>query len=395
MAFGNIRRLLIFHNLRMYLRILSSCLTTFGLGTWFFYYLLKIPAKLLYVRFTLFLDNIFFPKYRNVKVEKPIFIVGQGRSATTFMHEILTQTEEFVVFKNWEIRHPSLTARRLLQHSRALRTLVDVFITELHLTPHRVKQAIQKRLQRKGSFKSHQQFLEGIAQEEEHLFNHVLDTQFITFCTPLGFCKKGYPELVFHDEQPHQEKSVRFLKSCFKRQIYHTGRKQIIAKINTIPFRIKSMLKVFPDLRIIYLIRSPVEQTISHLSLHRRIIDENFGLDNIPAARLQQYRKHRYENNILYYKHVDKLLRNNEVPRGQMIQITYDSIRNELGKVLDRIKDFTGLEFSPELEERLREQVKRQSSYKRKHENLPLEAFSLTEEKVRADFDFVFQRYRF
>jgi len=51
-----------------------------------------------------------------------------------------------------------------------------------------------------------------IAQEEELLFLHILDTQFLTLETPLGFSKNGYPELCFNDDQPHQEKSVLFLK---------------------------------------------------------------------------------------------------------------------------------------------------------------------------------------
>lgn len=56
---------------------------------------------------------------------------------------------------------------------------------------------------------------ETIAQEE-NLFLNMLDTQFIAAGTPIGFAKRGYLELCFHDDQPHREKSVCFIRDCFR-----------------------------------------------------------------------------------------------------------------------------------------------------------------------------------
>ena len=78
---------------------------TFGIGIWFFYYLLKIPVKIVYIHLTLFLDNILFPGYRNVQIENPIFIIGHPRSATTFLHKTLKQTDEFLVFKDGKVNY--------------------------------------------------------------------------------------------------------------------------------------------------------------------------------------------------------------------------------------------------------------------------------------------------
>ena len=388
----------------MYLKILSSCLDTFGIGVWFFYYLVKIPIVIIYINISLFLDNIFFPKYRHVKIEKPIFIIAHPRSGTTFLHTILTKTEDFLVFKNWELNNPSLTIRKFLRHSKRLQFLFSL-IFDFRSTPELVKRAIKNKKERigetdkndkiGGTVQSHERKLKAIAQEEEILFIHALDTQFLPTVTPIGFVKKGYPELCFNDEQPHQEKSVLLLKDCFKRQIYLTGKKQIIAKMNFSLFRIKTLLKFFPDAKIIYIARSPLETIPSHLSLHRGLLDRYFGLNNIPGAKLQQYFEHRYQYNILFYKHFDYLMNNNEIPKNQILEITYNAIKNDLWNVIQRIKSFTNLDLSPELTDILKKQVKEQSSYKREHENLPLEAFNLTEDRIRSDFDFVFKRYGF
>ncbi|GAJ05267.1 unnamed protein product, partial [marine sediment metagenome] len=81
--------------------------------------------------------------------------------------------------------------------------------------------------------------------------------------------------------------------------------------------------------------------------------------------------------------------------KNQILEITYDSIKNDLWNVIQQIKSFTDLQLHPELEDMLKKQDKEQASYERKHENLPLEAFNLTEEKIRSDLNFVFKRYGF
>ena len=340
----------------------------------------------------MFLDNIFFPKYRHVKIEKPVFIFGHPRSGTTFLHTILTQTEDFLVFKHWEFNHPSLTIRKFLKLSRWLQTLF--LIIDFRLTPHRLKLAIKNRKDvRGGPLQRQKNKLESITQEEEPLFLHILDTQFLPLVTPIGFVERGYPELCLNDEQPHREKSVLFLKNCFKRQIYYTGKKQIIAKLNFSLFRIKTILKVFPDAKIIYISRSPLETIPSHLSLQRRILGRYFGLENIPDDALQLYYKHRYQNNLLFYRHFEEIMDNKIIPEDQLLEISYNSIKNDLWNVVQGIKNFANLQYRPELEDMLKKQDEEQSSYERKHENLPLETFNLTEEKIRTDFDFFFKRY--
>jgi len=116
-------------------------------------------------------------------------------------------------------------------------------------------------------------------------------------------------------------------------------------------------------------------------------------LDNIGEERLKQYFEHRYQNNLLFYRHYENLMNNNEMPSDKIMEITYPSIRNDLAGVLQQVKDFAGLQFSPELEKKLKDQAENQSSYKRPHKNLPLETFNLTEEKIRSDFGFVYKRH--
>jgi len=36
-----------------------------------------------------FLDEIFYPDYKKQKIEKPVFIIGNPRSGTTFLYDLM------------------------------------------------------------------------------------------------------------------------------------------------------------------------------------------------------------------------------------------------------------------------------------------------------------------
>jgi hypothetical protein len=381
------------HYLKIYLRIMAACLKTFGWGLYFLYFLFKIPVKLLYVHTFMLLDHLFFPGFRKVQIKSPVFIIGHPRSASSFFHEVLTATDEYVVFDNWELHNPSLTLKKLIGRRRLLMILSN-FISDFRFTPHRIRwEAAKHRGGLKGKVEEHKERLGFIAQEEEMLFLNVLDTQFVALATPIGFSERGYPELVFNDDQPHQDASVRYLKGCFKRQIYHSGKRQVIAKVNSSIFRIRTLLKHFPDAKFVFMLRSPIDTQRSHLSLHHRILDNHYGLKNIPAERYELYFKHRYQYNRLSYRRLVDILEGGSLPGERFRVVTYKSIQEDLWGTVQGLMAFLEIEISPELEGRIRSQHVRQADYRRPHTNLPLEAFGLSEEKIRQDFDFYFEKY--
>ncbi len=285
--------LLLFHCLKMYRKILSDSFKTFGLRSWVFYfYLLKIPAKLGFVHFSLFADKLFFPKYQDVKIEKPVFIIGHPRSATSFFHALLTSSGDFLSFKNWEIYNPSIVGKKMFGSFRMLQ-LLSQFISDFRYTPYRIEKEIKRH--REGlrgkirSIKGKTEFLG--SKEEEFLFSHILDTQFLAVDTPIGFSENGFPELCFADEQVHQERSVLFFRDLFKRQSYCTGKKQIMAKLNFSLFRLKTLLKFFPDAKIIFIVRSPLETINSHLSAQLEGIGSSYDLKKISDDKKNNFLK--------------------------------------------------------------------------------------------------------
>ena len=342
-----------------------------------FYYLMCALLTLLFLSinyfitsFFLFLDNLFFPAFRRIKVEKPVFIIGHPRSGTTFLHRLFTQSDEMAAFKSWHLFCPALTQRFLM---RPLFTFL-IQKNRAEIIPEAV-----------GTHMTLDK-----AEEEELLFLHNFDTQFIVLA--LGFIDDSFRDLRFHDLQPRKRriKSVKLLKSCFQRQIFYTGKTQIFAQMHYSTHRIKTLLEVFPDARFIYIDRTPYDTLPSYFSLlfyafhkyskHKKFLTQDFN----------RYIEYRYQASKELYQYFNDIWHNDKTVRDNVLIVPYDMLRNDLVAVYKNIVAFTGIETSKEIEDAVEKESKKQKQYKRKHSVKKLEEFGIDENRLKDDFAFYF-----
>lgn len=362
--------------LQIYYRILISAWKTFGLGLIFWRWLILLPLFLGFTHLTLFLDKIFFPQYQKVNVKKPIFIIGNPRSGTSFLHNLLTQTEDFVSFKTWEIFFPALTARVLVK------PLIN------YLIRHNLTQIMPES-------SGHGLYLDRV-EHDEFLFVHKLDTQFLLLLSPLGLDEREYPELRLYDRQPDSRRyrSVKFFQECLKRQIFYTQKQQVVAHIHFSTCRIKTLLKTFPDAKFIYLLRSPQETIPSHLTLEYNTFKNQNRLKNIPEPKLKQYFERRYRYDIELYRYFYEL-QETEIPPQNIMVLPYERLCSDLEQSFIQIEQFTGIKPSDRLRKAVKKQAEKQKVYRRQHKIIDLQQFGLTREKIAQDFDFIFEKYNF
>ena len=360
--------------LKIYFRTLMVCWKIYGPGKVFFGWLLGEPLMRLFTFFTLFLDRIFFPGFRRIKVKNPIFIIGHPRSGTTFLHHLLTQSGEAAAFKCWHLLFPALSARTLLRP--LIHHLIKTGRGEMMPEETGHKMALDK------------------VEEEEMLFLHNYDTQFVA-AGLLGLDDREYPELHKQDQQPRTRRyrSLRFLHGCFQRQIYYTGNPQIIAQTHFSTHRIKTLLEFYPDAKFVYIIRNPHHVVPSFLSLLHNSIDFRWGLAKIPPDILQQYNERRYQAMIALYRYFYDLQKNNELPADRVMVLTYDLLRTDLVKAFNRIVEFTGIRASDQLSQAVAHKAKNQQQYQRTHKVKDLAVFGLSRERLTKDFSFVFDEY--
>ena len=361
--------------LKVYYRILISSWENFGFGFIFWRWLLIAPLFFLFTHFTLFLDRIFFPQYRQVQVNNPVFIIGNPRSGTSFLHRLLTKTQEFSAFEAWHLFFPSITARVLLK------PLITYLIKNNRGTIL-------------SSQDGHELSLDKV-EHDEFLFMHKLDTQFVFVLSPIAFDDREYPEIRFHDQQPEsrRQSSVRFFKACLQRQIYYTGKQQVISHGHYSTHRIKTLMESFPDAKFIYLARTPYETIPSHLSIDSNAIDHSMGIKNIPTSKLKQYFQRRYCYDIELYRYFYDLHKNQVISEDRVMILRYDELCSSLQNAFEKIVAFTGIKPSDQLRQAVERQAQIQKGYKRKHKVMSLEEFDLTKEQIANDLSFVFEEY--
>ena len=361
--------------LQVYYQILASARETFGLGLIFWRWLLFLPLYLLFTHTTLFLDKIFFSRYQKVDIKNPVFIIGNPRSGTSFLHTLLTQTEDFVSFKTWEIFFPALTARVFVKP-------IINFLIRRNLT------------QIMPESSGHGLYLDRV-EHDEFLFVHRLDTQFLLLLSPLGLSDREYPELRLYDRQPDSRRhgSVEFFKECLKRQICYSKKTQVIAHIHFSTCRIKTLLETFPDAKFIYLVRSPLETIPSHLTLEYNTFKHQNRLHNIPEAKLKRYFERRYRYDLELYRYFYERQKKGEISPENVMVLPYNHLCSDLAASFSKIEQFTGIKATTSLRQAVTKQAEKQKKYRRQHKIIDLQKFSLSQEQIARDFNFVFLEY--
>ena len=323
------------------------------------------------------LDRLFFPAWRRQRVERPVFIIGHPRSGTTMLHRSLTAADDFVVFKFWHLLVPSLTSRKLVGPiiENLIRQGKDVIVPKTvgHL------------------------FSLGAVDEEDFLFLFHALTQFYPPLDGLAFSEQDFTDIVFCDALPAKlrRESMDWFDGCLRRQILFTGRQRIVAKMNYSALRVRTLLEAYPDARIVYLVRSPLDTIPSHLSLHQNACYHQWGKDRLPADVLNRYIRRRYEHNVSLYRYVEDLLSAGDLPESQVITVRYEDMMQDLEGEVGRVAAFCNLDLSDALRSSIAEQANVQRGYKREHSIHKMEDFGLTRADVLRDLGFIFDRYGF
>ncbi|MGE5464395.1 MAG: sulfotransferase family protein [Syntrophothermus sp.] len=212
-----------------------------------------------------FLDDILFPGYKTQIIEKPLFIIGNLRSGSTFLHRLLSRdTESFTSLTTWDIYlAPSVTEKKITKFFSRLDRKLGGHV-------HRLLHAFDERTL--GKYKIHRiSFFQ--PEEDENILLHIWDSFWVSFMFPFMDEMPNYRH--FDEALPPERKRriMKFYKSMLQRHLYATGKKYFVAKNPAFSPKIGTLLEFFPDARIIYLARNPLDMlpsTVSWINYARR-----------------------------------------------------------------------------------------------------------------------------
>ncbi|HVN92351.1 MAG TPA: sulfotransferase [Terracidiphilus sp.] len=325
------------------------------------------------------LDEIFFSAYWEQQIEKPLFIVSNFRSGSTFVQRTLARDEStFTCLRTGDIYlMPSITQRRvfsLLSHidrllgrifEKTLRRLDRISLGRLNIHPF-------------GLFDP---------EEDEHLFFYVWSTFFAGFVFP--YLDELPPYQYFDTEIPRAERErlMAFYRRCIQRHMYSKGGCFYLAKNPLFSARIESLLETFPDARIVYLVRNPLEMLPSTISLFSYMWRLFSDPDEKYPHREEILRWTQY-----WYDHPLEVI--DRTSPGQSMIVRYDDLMQTPDIVFRSIYSRFGYPRSEQLETILRDAAAEAQAHTSSHE-YSYEAMGFTREQIVREFAHIFARFDF
>ncbi len=335
-------------------------------GLWLFWIILG-PLFYFFTRLCLLLDTIFYPELWKMKIEKPVFIMGHPRSGTTFFQKQIYSTGQVTMFSTWEMALPSLLQRKFFSPVIWILEKLNLDLVQSARKGHEI------RLQE--------------VEEDEGLFLHRLDTEMVTTFAPWLLIDDEFSDIGFRlgwNDARENHRSLKFFRECLKRQILYTGKRQIVAKANPSVFRLESILDVFPDAKIVYIVRAPHKTMRSFMSFTNRFVEPVLS-----EKEQEEFFQKKYQWSVRLYHYFEDIKQH--IPEQQLLVIPFDELTTDLHDALERFFKFTDIHPGKQFWQEFYQEEN--GSHQKKHTNQPLESFGISHDDVEEDLGFIWKRY--
>ncbi|MBK7451139.1 MAG: sulfotransferase [Anaerolineales bacterium] len=326
------------------------------------------------------LDDILFPAYKNHPIEKPLFILGNFRSGSTFLHRLLSRdTETFTSLTTWDIYlTPSVTQKKITQFVARLDN--KYFGRSLHRALFAFDRATL------GKIKIHPiSFFQ--PEEDENIHMHVWDGYFVTFLFPF---MDEFPDYIHFDtalSPEHKKRIMTFYRSMLQRHMYATGKKYFVAKNPAFSAKIETLTEFFPNARILYLARNPLDMlpsTVSWINYARnQFTGPNDGY--LYIDEILEMTRHWYHHPLQYI---------DTHPSPRNLIVNYDDLIQRPEQVIRGFYEQFGYPDKPGLPIIIDQAVKETLTFSSDH-SYSYEKMGFTREGIVERYKDIFERFNF
>jgi len=318
----------------------------------------------------LILDKAFFPKLRKPKIIKPIIIVGNPRSGTTFLQRYLIKSGLGIGSELWQIIYPS----RLLQ--KMIRPLLPLL--------EKISPA------RHHSTAAHKTSLSSVETDDVGLLFKYFDGFFL-YGFILAFDNKDLFNFFDPKVRNTNKRDFNWFEIVWSRIVFGQN-KPYLGKLFSLSTSLPAFQKRFSDAKILYMIREPLNVIPSGLSLVTGVLDKRFGFWNLDKEIRDQYLLRLYNALVELLKRFHYDWVNNNIDKSKVLIVRYDKMMSNFDGLMNDILKFVDVEPSDELILEIKKTTIDQKNYISKHK-YDLKKFNLTEQKIKADCHFVYDTF--
>ena len=224
------------------------------------------------------LDKVFFPSLRKTRVTRPIVLVGNPRTGTTFLQRFLSDEGFGSGMELFLMLYPSL----LLQ--KALRPILPLLEK---LSPAKFH-----------STEAHETSLSSVETDDVAVLFRYIDGFFL-----YGFFLSFEEEDALPNFDPRirdtSERDFAWLETLWQRSLILHGAERNVAKLFSVAVRLPKFLERFPDAQVLYMARDPLSVIPSSMSLVIGVLDRAFGFWSLPEPVKRRWLDRMYKAWIL------------------------------------------------------------------------------------------------
>tara|TARA_X000001036_G_scaffold304205_1_gene283178 strand:+ start:2071 stop:3165 length:1095 start_codon:yes stop_codon:yes gene_type:complete len=308
-------------------------------------------------------DWIFYPTRLTKEVTRPILIVGNPRSGTSFIHRYLVNNGFGTGSRLYQMVFTSIVLQKIIKP--ILPILEKVSPAKFH------------------SDEVHKTSLNAIETDDPSLLFRFFDGFFL-YAFILSWAKVDLLDWFQPKIRDNSKRDFNWLDTMWRRTLISSRSDRMIGKLFSISVNIPAFLNRFPDAKLLYMIRDPLNVIPSGLSLVTGVLDGVFGFWNLPKDKRQFYIDRLYTALVeLQLRFYDDWI-NGRIDKNKVMIVKYDMMMSNFEDLMDEILTFVDHDASKDLLEDIKQTAEKQRDYKSKHK-YDLEKFGLSEEKIRKD----------
>ncbi len=298
-------------------------------------------------------------------------IVGNPRSGTTFLHRFLVEQEVGAGLRLWEMMFPSLILRRLV---RPLLPALE------RISPARHHSTV-----------AHDTGLTSVETDDASmLFRHF--DGFFLYGFILAFADKDYRAMFEPTVRDTSKRDFDWFERIWRDSAFGHASHRVVAKLFSLGTRMPRFMERFPEARVLYMVRDPVQVIPSGLSLVTGVLDKRFGFWKLPEATRRRFLDRLYDAFVLLLRtfHDDWVA--GRVPRDRVMLVRFDRLMQDFDGLMDEMLPFLGVEKTPRLASEIARVAAEQRSFQSKH-TYDAQKFGIEEGRIRRDCAFVYETF--
>ena len=320
------------------------------------------------ISFFMILDSIFILPFSKKKVKSPIIIVGNPRSGTTFLQRFLVTNNFGAGSQLWQMIYSSIILQKLIQ---PILPLLEYISPAKH-----------------HSTEAHKTSLRSVETDDVGILFRYFDGFFL-YGFILCFSKTNLFDWVDPKIRDNSARDINWLNKIWTRVLIGSKSNRIVGKLFSLSSNSPTFFKKYPDAKLLYMVRDPLNVIPSGLSLVTGVLDKcfDFGID--------QFIKVIYFFNLYYkvrlYKGLVELLNrftddwnSNKINKNKVLIVDFNRMMKDFDGLMNEIIKFTNHKHDEELIKNINITSEKQRKYISKHK-YNLEKFNLTEEKIKKD----------